>query len=74
VEGIALSDPGKCPIAHGSIAEVGSVETHWWPNSLNLDILHQHDTKTNPLGEDFDYQKEVQTLDFAALKMTCTRS
>jgi catalase-peroxidase len=40
----------------------------WWPKSLNLDILHQHDNKTNPLGEDFDYQKEVQGLDFAALK------
>jgi catalase-peroxidase len=40
----------------------------WWPNALNLDILHQHDKKTNPLGEDFDYQKEVKTLDFAALK------
>jgi len=40
----------------------------WWPKSLNLDILHQHDSKTNPLGEDFDYQKEVQGLDFAALK------
>jgi len=40
----------------------------WWPKSLNLDILHQHANKTNPLGEDFDYQKEVQGLDFAALK------
>jgi catalase-peroxidase len=40
----------------------------WWPKALNLDILHQNDKKTNPLGEDFNYQKEVQTLDFAALK------
>lgn len=40
----------------------------WWPNALNLDILHQHDTKTNPLGEDFDYREAVKTLDFDALK------
>jgi catalase-peroxidase len=40
----------------------------WWPNALNLDILHQHDTKTNPLGEDFDYREAVKTLDFAAVK------
>ena len=36
----------------------------WWPNALNLDILHQHDTKTNPLRPDFDYREEVKTLDF----------
>jgi catalase-peroxidase len=41
---------------------------NWWPNALNLDILHQNDTKTNPLGEDFDYREQVKTLDFAALK------
>jgi catalase-peroxidase len=41
---------------------------NWWPKALNLDILHQHDTKTNPLGEDFDYRKEVSKLDFAAVK------
>jgi catalase-peroxidase len=40
----------------------------WWPNALNLDILHQHDTKTNPLGEDFDYREAVQSIDFDALK------
>nr|HPQ88409.1 catalase/peroxidase HPI [Gammaproteobacteria bacterium] len=40
----------------------------WWPNALNLDILHQHDTKTNPMGEDFNYQEEVKKLDFKALK------
>jgi catalase-peroxidase len=41
---------------------------NWWPKALNLDILHQHDTKTNPLGEDFNYREEVKKLDFAALK------
>lgn len=40
----------------------------WWPNALNLDILHQHDTKTNPLGQDFDYREELKKLDVAALK------
>jgi len=63
-----MSDLGKCPVAHGAVTEVGTRNYQWWPKSLNLDILHQQDKKTNPLGEDFDYQKEVQTLDFAALK------
>jgi catalase (peroxidase I) len=43
------------------------------PRRLNLDILHQHDTKTNPMGEDFDYREEVKKLDVEALKKTCTR-
>ena len=63
-----MQDSGKCPVAHGSVTEVGTSNMQWWPNALNLDILHQHDKKTNPLGEDFDYQKEVKALDFAALK------
>jgi catalase-peroxidase len=63
-----MSDVDKCPVAHGAITQVGTVEMEWWPKALNLDILHQHDKKTNPLGEDFDYQKEVKSLDFAALK------
>jgi catalase-peroxidase len=63
-----MLDSGKCPVAHGAVTEVGTRNHQWWPKSLNLDILHQQDKKSNPLGEDFDYQKEVQTLDFAALK------
>lgn len=63
-----MSDSGKCPVAHGAVTEVGTRNMQWWPKSLNLDILHQQDGKTNPLGEDFDYQKEVKGLDFAALK------
>ena len=47
---------------------MGSSAVEWWPNALNLDILHQHDTKTNPLGDDFDYREAVKTLDVAALK------
>ena len=62
------SGASKCPVMHGGVTESGQSNTEWWPNNLNLDILHQHDNKTNPLGADFDYQKEVQTLDFDALK------
>jgi catalase-peroxidase len=59
---------GKCPVVHGSNTESGSSNVNWWPKNLNLDILHQHDRKTNPLGEDYDYHKELKSLDFAALK------
>jgi catalase-peroxidase len=53
---------------HGGLTSAGSSVTHWWPKTLNLDILHQHDAKTNPLGKDFDYRKEVRSLDFDAVK------
>ena len=59
---------GKCPVMHGGMTSTGKSVMDWWPNALNLDILHQHDTKTNPMGPDFDYQTEVKKLDFAALK------
>jgi len=59
---------GKCPVMHGGITTTGVSVTSWWPNALNLDILHQHDTKTNPLGEDFDYREELKKLDVEALK------
>jgi catalase-peroxidase len=58
---------GKCPVMHGAITETGVSVTEWWPKSLNLDILHQHDTKSNPL-KGFDYREEVKTLDVEALK------
>ncbi|MDX5446680.1 MAG: catalase/peroxidase HPI [Zoogloeaceae bacterium] len=58
----------KCPVMHGSNTETASSVMDWWPKSLNLDILHQHDTKTNPLGEDFDYREAVKKLDYAAVK------
>ena len=58
---------GKCPVVHGAITETGITVTDWWPKTLNLDILHQHDGKVNPLAG-FDYRTEVQKLDFAALK------
>ncbi|WP_221794215.1 catalase/peroxidase HPI [Oceanobacter mangrovi] len=62
------SSAGKCPFMHGSNTATGKSVTDWWPNSLNLDILHQHDSKTNPLGEDFDYHEELKKLDVEALK------
>ncbi|MDI5932767.1 catalase/peroxidase HPI [Halomonas kalidii] len=59
---------GKCPVMHGGQTASGQSNTDWWPESLNLDILHQHDRKTDPMGEDFNYRDEVRKLDFDALK------
>jgi catalase-peroxidase len=59
---------GKCPFAHGGMTATGKSNTSWWPNALNLDILHQHDSKTNPLGADFNYAEEFKKLDLAAVK------
>jgi catalase-peroxidase len=59
---------GKCPVMHGANTETNNSVMSWWPNALNLDILHQHDTKTNPLGENFNYAEEFKTLDLEALK------
>jgi catalase-peroxidase len=56
----------KCPFNHA--AGGGTSNRDWWPNELRLDILHQHSTKSNPMGEGFDYAREFQTLDFASLK------
>lgn len=58
----------KCPVTHGSHTSAGTSPTDWWPNALNLDILHQHDTKTNPLGKDFNYMEELKKLDVECLK------
>ncbi|BBF91972.1 catalase/peroxidase HPI [Blastochloris tepida] len=62
---------GKCPVMHGANTSTGTNVMEWWPNALNLDILHQHDTKTNPL-KGFNYREEVKKLDFAALKRDLT--
>ncbi|WP_199457307.1 MULTISPECIES: catalase/peroxidase HPI [unclassified Marinobacter] len=59
---------GKCPVMHGGSTAHGQDNTNWWPENLNLDILHQHDRKTNPMGEDFDYSEEVKKLDYEALE------
>lgn len=65
------SNGGKCPFSGGSVNQSTDNQTKnqdWWPKSLNLDILHQHDTKTNPLGEAFNYAEEFKKLDLQALK------
>jgi catalase-peroxidase len=59
---------GKCPVMHGGNTTTASSTMDWWPKALNLDILHQHDSKTNPLGEDFDYATEFKKLDLEAVK------
>ncbi|MHA7856283.1 catalase/peroxidase HPI [Marinobacter shengliensis] len=59
---------GKCPVMHGSNTQEQGNVAAWWPENLNLDILHQHDSKTNPMGEDFDYREEVKKLDYEALE------
>ena len=66
-----MSDSGKCPFTgtSGSTTAVrGTSNRDWWPNQLNLGILHQHTPAGNPLGPDFDYAEEFQKLDLAALK------
>ncbi|MFN2330650.1 MAG: catalase/peroxidase HPI [Halomonas sp.] len=59
---------GKCPVMHGGNTQQQADVTSWWPESLKLDILHQHDRKTNPMGEDFDYREQVKQLDYEALE------
>ena len=68
VAGMSLRNSGKCPVMHG--ANTGSDQSvmSWWPKALNLDILHQHDKKTNPLGEEFNYAEEFKKLDLEAVK------
>jgi catalase-peroxidase len=63
---------GKCPVMHGGATTTGMSNMEWWPKALNLDILHQHDSKTRPLGPDFNYRDEVRKLDVAALKKDLT--
>lgn len=61
-----MSTESKCPINHA--AGGGTTNRDWWPNQLNLKILHQHSPLTDPMGEGFDYAKEFKSLDFAAVK------
>ncbi len=58
----------KCPVMHGAVTTGDTSVTEWWPKTLNLDILHQHDSKTDPMGEGFDYREAVKSLDVDALK------
>ncbi len=59
---------GKCPVMHGGATTSEMAKMEWWPKALNLDILHQHDSKTNPMGAGYNYREELKKLDIAALK------
>jgi len=63
---------GTCPVVHGAMTTAGETVMDFWPKALNLDILSQHDTKTDPYAAEFDYVEAVKTLDFAALKRDLT--
>jgi len=62
------SGGGKCPIMHGSMTSEKKTNTHWWPNSLKLEILRQHDTKANPMDDDFNYAEEFKKINLEELK------
>jgi len=62
------SSAGKCPVMHGGATSASMSNMQWWPKALNLDILHQHDSKTNPMRAAFNYREEVKKLDVQALK------
>ena len=68
MDGNEHNPTGEMPVMHGANTAVGMSSSDWWPEALELDILHQHDTKTNPMGSGFTYQEEVKNLDVAALK------
>ncbi len=65
-----VENAGKCPVMHGGLTNAagGPSNRDWWPNQLNLGILHQHTPQSDPMGEDFDYAAEFKKLDYAALK------
>ena len=66
-----MEENGKCPVSHGANSQhsLGSMSNNqWWPDQLNLSILHQHDTKSDPMEEGFDFREEFKKLDFDALK------
>ena len=64
-------EESKCPVSHGSNSQhtLGSMSNNqWWPDALDLSILHQHDKKSNPMDEDFNYREEFKKIDYDALK------
>ena len=63
-----MNAPSKCPVMHGGNTSMSTSPAAWWPNALNLDILHQHDARSNPLDPGFDYRAAVKALDYDALK------
>lgn len=68
MENKGMNSGGKCPVMHGGVTSAELSNMDWWPKALNLDILHQHDVKTNPMGADFNYRDALKTLDIDALK------
>ena len=70
-----MNSEAKCPVMHGSVTtnnSSGTSNRDWWPNQLNINILHQHDKKSNPMGDDFDYRSEFNKLDYSSLKKDLT--
>ncbi|MCF8256429.1 MAG: catalase/peroxidase HPI [Flavobacteriales bacterium] len=65
---MSSNSTGKCPVMHGGNTVNSNTVMDWWPKTLNLDILHQHDTKTDPHDKDFDYAEEFKKLDLEAVK------
>ena len=63
-----MPESAQCPVVHGAVTTIETSNLHWWPKALNLEILHQHDIKTNPLGSEFNYYEELKKLDVASLK------
>ena len=63
-----MESNGKCPVMHGSHASGTTANQHWWPNQLNLKILHQNSPLSDPMGKDFNYAEEFKTLDLDSLK------
>ena len=66
-----MENEGKCPVMHGAMtsnSSSGTSNKDWWPDQLNLNILHQHDKKSDPMDDGFDYRKEFKDIDYAALK------
>ena len=64
-------DDAKCPVMHGALTKnkgTGTSNKEWWPNQLNLSILHQHDQKSNPNDDGFNYREAFKGLDYQALK------
>ncbi len=72
MDGNDFPKTGQCPVMHGANSTTTKDVMDWWPNALNLDILHQHDTKTNPLGAEFSYRDALKDLDVDALKADMT--
>lgn len=68
MDGHDMKNAGGCPFHHGGNTAMDKPVTKWWPNALNLDILHQRGARTNPMDPDFDYKSEVAKLDFDAVK------